>query len=198
MGILTMTATINCACRKSTEACKLFIVVVQVVPGSGQIWYQRDHWRISSRALRQTLACHLAYSCPLPYYSPKSWFIFKYGLNMETIWFPGNLEIWLRYDFNMPLAEDLFESGTLQGHSGRLWPKQSGGLQTADFWSVSARAPYVSHFISILFPYYFHIISILFPYCFHIISILFPYYFHIISILFPFYFHIIFLFSRKI
>ena len=40
------------------------------------------------------------------------------------------------------------------------WRNQSGGLQTADFGSVSARAPCVSHIISILFPYYFHIISI--------------------------------------
>ena len=43
-----------------------------------------------------------------------------------------------------------------------------GGLQTADFGSVSARAQYVSHIISILFPYYFHIASILFPYYYHI------------------------------
>ena len=44
-----------------------------------------------------------------------------YGLNMELIlWFPGNLEIRLRYDFNIPFVEDLFESGTLHGHSGRL------------------------------------------------------------------------------
>ena len=57
---------------------------------------------------------------PLPYYSPKSWFfLYMIYVNMEIIWL-GNLEIWLRYDFNMPLAEDLFESGTLQGHSGRL------------------------------------------------------------------------------
>ena len=67
---------------------------------------------------------------------------------MEMTWFPGNLEIWLRYDFNMPLVEHLFEPGALQGHSGRL----GGGLQTADFESVSARAPYVSHIMFILFP----------------------------------------------
>ena len=43
-----------------------------------------------------------------------------------------------------------------------------GGLQTDAFGSVSARAQYVSHIISILFSYYFHIVSILLPYYFHI------------------------------
>ena len=46
------------------------------------------------------------------------------------------------------------------------WREQNGGLQTADFGSVLARAPCVSFTISILFPYCFHIISILFPYYF--------------------------------
>ena len=98
---------------------------------------------------------------------------FLYGLNMEIIWFPGNLEIWydmisicpwLKISLNLVPCRD----------TQAAWRKQSGGLQTADFGSVSAGAPYVSH----VFPYYFHIIFILFPYfpyCFHIISILFPY-----------------------
>ena len=84
---------------------------------------------------------------------------------MELIWFPGNLEIWLRYDFNMPLAEDLFESGagTLRPPGGS---KVEGSKQLilGRFWKEL-------HVFLILFPYYFHIISILFPYYFYIISV---------------------------
>ena len=104
---------------------------------------------------------------------------------MEVIWFPGNLEIWLRHDFNMPLVEDLFESGTSPGGS------RVEGYKQLILGSVSARAPYVSHIMPILFPYYFHIISILFQY------VLFPYCFNSISMLFSYYFHTIFIFLMQ-
>ena len=96
-----------------------------------------------------------------------SFFYGFYGLNMELIQFPGNLEIWLRYDFNMTLVEDLFEPVPCRDTQA-AWRKQNERLQTADFGSVSARAPCVSHIISIFFPYCFHIIFKLFPYYVHI------------------------------
>ena len=76
---------------------------------------------------------------------------------MEIIWFSGNLEIWLRYDFNMPLVEDLFESGALQGHSARLGETE---------W----RAPNIRLWVG------FGKSSMCFSYCFHA--------FHFISIFF--------------
>ena len=79
---------------------------------------------------------------------------------MEIIWFPGNLDIWLGYDLNMPLVEDLFDlvSCRLQTALGRFRQEPNMFL--------------------ILFSYYFHNIFILFPYCFHII------YVHIASMFF--------------
>ena len=78
----------------------------------------QEHTAIQGRGLRSevsSLGCDARF--PSTAQIAACFFIwFEPGIR----WFPGNLEIWLRYDFNMPLVEDLLESGTLQGHSGRL------------------------------------------------------------------------------
>ena len=50
-----------------------------------------------------------------------------------------NLEMWLRYDFNIPLFEGLCESGTLAGH----WRMQSERLRKAVVASIWAGIPCV-------------------------------------------------------
>ena len=56
---------------------------------------------------------------------------------------------WLKISLNLVPCRD----------TQAAWRKQSGGLQTTDFGSVSARAPDVSPIISILSPCYFHPIA---------------------------------------
>ena len=69
-----------------------------------------------SNVLIQTLV--VLYVTPISLLQPKKLVCsLLYGFNMEIIWLPGNLEIWLRYEFNMPVVEG-YLAGTLRPPGG--------------------------------------------------------------------------------